>query len=357
MATVENDIAVLTEGQATTFAVLKRRADHRCYRNGDPKKVAAIMTERNDLLASIADRIKDYRDGEFAVPTMVDHVNRWINQFDPEVQVPILCELDYVFAQTYVSKLTMHQFLTDTIDQFSYRFWQSARILDIQETGRSQSEIVKLVDEIISKKYGIKIADGESKNGDIVYFDDAVFTGNRVSDDLKNMFQRSQHEKRLHIIAFAIHTRAKEKIKNKFAHVNVKVNVLYELCFENRHMRNPKNGELAPTDVLRPSEITERKQSERKSCLFSSVESRQLLENEFLRKDKEILEFPSKPNPLLKPLGYNNRYKNSKLGFGSLLVTYRRCPNTCPLAFWWGNPSPTHPFDTLRHWYPLFPRF
>lgn len=313
------------------------------------------MTERNDLLASIADRIKDYRDGKFAVPTMVHHVNRWIDQFDPEVQVPILCELDYVFAQTYVSKLIMRQFLTDTIDRFSYKFWQSARILDIQKTGKSQSKIVELVGEIILKKYGIRLAGGESKKGDIVYFDDAVFTGNRVNDDLKNMFERSRNETRLHIIVYAIHAHAKEKIKNRFAHVNV--NVLYKLCFENRYICNPKNGELVPTDVLRPSEIAERKQSERKSCIFSDIEGRQLLENEFLRKGKEILEFPSKPDPLLKPLGYSNRYNNRGLGFGSLLVTHRSCPNTCPLAFWWGNHSPTHPFDPLRCWYPLFPRF
>jgi hypothetical protein len=33
------------------------------------------------------------------------------------------------------------------------------------------------------------------------------------------------------------------------------------------------------------------------------------------------------------------------LGFGSVIVTFRNCPNTCPLPFWAGDP-----------WYPLFPR-
>jgi hypothetical protein len=33
------------------------------------------------------------------------------------------------------------------------------------------------------------------------------------------------------------------------------------------------------------------------------------------------------------------------LGFGSTLVTFRNCPNNCPLAFWAGYP-----------WYPLFQR-
>ncbi len=33
------------------------------------------------------------------------------------------------------------------------------------------------------------------------------------------------------------------------------------------------------------------------------------------------------------------------LGFGSLVVTFRNCPNNAPLALWVGDP-----------WYPLFPR-
>ena len=33
------------------------------------------------------------------------------------------------------------------------------------------------------------------------------------------------------------------------------------------------------------------------------------------------------------------------LGFGSLVVTFRNCPNNAPLALWAGDP-----------WYPLFPR-
>ena len=33
------------------------------------------------------------------------------------------------------------------------------------------------------------------------------------------------------------------------------------------------------------------------------------------------------------------------LGFGSLIVTYRNCPNNAPLALWVDAP-----------WYPLFPR-
>jgi hypothetical protein len=50
--------------------------------------------------------------------------------------------------------------------------------------------------------------------------------------------------------------------------------------------------------------------------------------------------------PLLKdfhrPLGL---VPLQTLGFGSTIVTFRNCPNNCPLVLWAGHP-----------WYPLFPR-
>src|SRR5205823_14973302 len=42
------------------------------------------------------------------------------------------------------------------------------------------------------------------------------------------------------------------------------------------------------------------------------------------------------------PLGYD---VFKCVGFGSLLVTYRNCPNNCPLVLWAGDP-----------WFPLSPR-
>ena len=58
------------------------------------------MAERDDLLASIAATTVDYREGDLPAPTP-EHVGRWINQFDAEVQLPILRELDHVLKQTY----------------------------------------------------------------------------------------------------------------------------------------------------------------------------------------------------------------------------------------------------------------
>ena len=43
--------------------------------------------------------------------------------------------------------------------------------------------------------------------------------------------------------------------------------------------------------------------------------------------------FASNPSQMLKPLGYSP----FDPGFGSMFVTYRNCPNNCPLALWYGE--------------------
>ena len=304
------------------------------------------MTERENLLTSIADTINDYQDGKFAVHPVANHVDRWIGQFDRELQIPMLRELNHVFQRTYISQVAMRQFLIDIADQFSCEFWQSAHIYNIQKRGRSQSEIMEIFGEILKGKCGFAIEDRKSADGNLVYFDDAVFTGDHVINDLGKIITK---DSKLCIIAVASHTYAQYRIERRFA--QTKVNVYSKWRFENRRSWHKPMGGLVPTDVLRPSEIGKRDQSARTSLFFSSVEGRELLENQFFRAGEKIREFAKNPDPELKPLGYSNL----ESGFGSLFVTYRNCPNNCPLALWYGDPS-YHPSHPLSRWYPLFPR-
>jgi hypothetical protein len=75
---------------------------------------------------------------------------------------------------------------------------------------------------------------------------------------------------------------------------------------------------------------------------FSSEAGRHLLEQEFLKTGLYIRSRCPHLNTYQRPLG--NMVLDT-LGFGSLFVTFRNCPNNCPLALWAGEP-----------WYPLFPR-
>ena len=114
------------------------------------------MGEHGDLLTSIADIIRDYRAGEIPEPTP-DHVDEWIRQFDDDVQVPILRELNHVFKRTYVSKAKARELFREVVDHYSCEFWRSANLLDIQEQGKSQSEIRELVASLIQEKCGTEI--------------------------------------------------------------------------------------------------------------------------------------------------------------------------------------------------------
>lgn len=101
------------------------------------------MAERSVLLKSIADTIYDYRAGEFPQATP-GHVARWISQFDGDVQVPLLKEIDHVLKQTYFDKDFVSNFFNNRVKnekitgENPLTFWQSANFLCIQQNGHSR---------------------------------------------------------------------------------------------------------------------------------------------------------------------------------------------------------------------------
>ena len=319
------------------------------------------MTERRNLLASIINAIKDYRAGEIDEPTP-DHVGRWISQFDENVQLPMLRELDHVFKLTYISRDKALQSFRQVARNFSYDFWRTAHILDIQRNGRSQREIRELFRHILRELCGSDINYRGSAGGDFVYLDDAIFTGERVIDDLSHWLQNQTIENvTLHVMVIAIHELGRhwieieqnlESLKTE-KQISINVRVFFdEFVFENRRSDRNQSDVLWPTaEVYSDDHFRPRQPGYRVSRLFTSEEGRQLLERVFLDAGRKIQNFANEPNPMLKPLGF---YRFNP-GFGSLLVTYRNCPNNCPLALWYGNPEypPNHP---LGRWYPLFPR-
>ena len=168
------------------------------------------MSERSKLLVSIADTIKDYREGEIAPPTP-DHVDRWVYQFDNTVQVPLLHELDHVFKKTYFSKSYVSGFFENLIENEKLvgdkprDFWQNATILDIQQRGHSQTEIRELFGQALKRKYGLSIDECGSRGGVFIYLDDALFTGARIGADVSDWIANGPDKATLHIIVIASH--------------------------------------------------------------------------------------------------------------------------------------------------------
>ena len=324
------------------------------------------MTERKDFLASIAATIADYREGDLPAPTPA-HVERWINQFDPAVQLQILREMDHVLKQTYFSRKGTRKFLVGLFQTEKLvcadpcAFWKGVKFLDIQGGGASQKEMLALFSKVLEKKCGFEADDCGSAPEAFVYLDDAIFTGNRVRRDLETWIaEQAPAEATVHVITIALHSGgqyyANTKIKEaaKAAGKNIDLSWWRAIELEDRR------AQTTTSDVLRPVAIPDdevvkayvagmRYAPNLRTAgnvggngIFSSDAGRQLLETEFLKAGVRIRKMCPHLNQYQRPLG--NMILDT-LGFGSLIVTFRNCPNNAPLALWAGDP-----------WHPLFPR-
>ena len=333
------------------------------------------MNERSKLLASIADTIKDYREGEIVQPTP-EHVAKWVHQFDNAVQVPLLRELDYVLKKTYYSKSYVIRFFENLIDYEKLvgdkprDFWQNATTLDIQQRGHSQTEIRELFGEVLKRKYGLNIDECGSRDGVFIYLDDALFTGIRIGADVSDWITNGPEKATLHIIVIASHNLGEWQCTKRLneialeAQKEIDLHLWASIRLENRKFRRDRSEVLWPTALPNDDDLQNYVQSETRfpfeprppggrlrKNIFSSENGRQLLEKELLLAGVRIRAFCANPSQAMRPLGFGP----FGVGFGSTIVTYRNCPNNCPLALWWGDPDAlsSHPFSK---WYPLLPR-
>lgn len=334
------------------------------------------MSARNDLLASIADTIQDYRAGEIAKPSP-DHVDRWIRQFDKDVQVPLLNEVDHVLKKTYFSKAGVTRFFANQIKHKDLAgaspcdFWQAAHLLDIQKQGHSQKEIRHLFGEALHEQCSLEMEECGSAGGAFVYLDDVLFSGGRIGTDLSAWIaDKAPSESTVHILVIATHHlgewQCKGRLKKAAADVGkkLKLQCWAAIRLENRKAYRNTSEVLWPTDVPNDAALQAYVAGEEKfpfqprqpggkleHDVFSSEVGRQLLERELLLAGMRIRYFSQNPSRALRPLGFSA----FGLGFGSMIATFRNCPNNAPLALWWGDPDAVlgHPF---RNWSPLLPR-
>lgn len=165
------------------------------------------MTERQNLLESIASTAADYRAGDLTVISP-EHVNRWIKQFDVAVQIPILREMDYTLKSTYFSLSRVIAFLRELLQTKNLAgtdpctFWRGVQFLDIQGDGNSQTDMLALFDEVLQEKCSFGIEQSDRASTVYVYLDDAIFTGNRVRRDLEKWIaEQAPVRARAHVIS------------------------------------------------------------------------------------------------------------------------------------------------------------
>lgn len=324
------------------------------------------MRKKSGLLNSIAGTIADYRAGEISTPTP-EHVETWIEQFDHGVQDPLLEELDHVLKQTYIPKATVLEFLSglvkheDVAGRDPCSFWEAVKFLDIQGGGNSQREMLRMFDSLLKEECDLGIDACGADPKAYLYLDDGVFTGNRIRNDISSWTQSdAPQDAKVHVVTIALHRGgqfyAEAGIQEAAQRAGKKINVCWWRCvsIEDRKKYIDSSDVLRPRSLpqdeltreyvqgLKYAPVLRKPGSVGKNKFFSSEEGRHLLEQEFLKAGVLIRSMCPYLNVYQRPLG---NMVLETLGFGSLFVTFRNCPNNCPLAFWAGDP-----------WYPLFPR-
>lgn len=333
------------------------------------------MTERTDLLGSIAQTISTYRQHERKPPISPtpDHVERWINQFTQQNQLGLLREFDHALRGTFITKETMTGFLTSQLRNKALvgtdaaAYWKSANFLKIQIDGQSQKEMLELFDECLKASFGFSTATCGSPGGDYIYLDDVIFSGGRVGSDLQAWIaNKAPNNARVIVLVMVTHTLGEFQLGGNVAKAitasgkKIKVEYMRALELENRLKYRDESEVLWPCSLPNDKRVHDYVSAETKYPFkprtptkdahgpFSSQEGRKLVEHELLIAGVHIR---SKGNvsPVNRPLGHGF----FGVGFGSMLTTYRNCPNNCPLAMWWGDPD--EKVGALA-WYPLLPR-
>lgn len=331
------------------------------------------MSERDDLLASVANAIKTYREGELPTPT-VAHVDRWLRQFTDQNQLPFLREFDHVIRQTFLTKGMVGSFLANLAKNEKLvggadpkAYWAGANLLRIQKAGQSQKEMVHLFADTLKTQFGLDIANCGRAGGPYIYLDDVLFTGGRVGTDIEAWITKAAPQSAtVHVIVIALHTLGhfytEKRLRTLAEKSGKKIDIQYWrlITLENRKYHKNSSDVLWPANVPSDAAVAAYVAAEEKFPLdpriaggplglFSSEQGRQLLESEFLLAGVKIRSLTQAPKNFMRPLGFGN----FGVGFGSLIATYRNCPNNCPLALWWGDPDAA---SGALHWYPLLSR-
>lgn len=245
------------------------------------------------------------------------------------------------------------------------QFWTCVNFLNIQQGGSSQRDMLELFNNALQSKFGYDLSKCVSPTGPFVYLDDIIFSGNRVRYDIEKWINDlAPSPCTIHVIVIAYHRGGQWYASNRLLEAAKKagktVHIRWWRCVEFEDRRSY----ISQSDVLRPTVFPEDEDIQEyvkmlsdagyppeqrqvtdppyKSPLFSSESGRQLLEQSFLAAGVRIRKLSPYLPEQIRPLGYSVL---RTLGFGSVIVTFRNCPNTCPPALWAGDP-----------WYPLFPR-
>ncbi|HDU8563518.1 hypothetical protein Q4R40_16385 [Morganella morganii] len=333
-----------------------------CYNN---------VTDR-DLMEQIAAKLNDYRNPPQGGMSL-DHVNRWINQFELNDRRFVLEETNRLMGIRYFSESDYRRVVSSiAADEQNENLFQTAAFLDIQNQGTSQSEFLDLLRENCVEEFDVVTRTSQrqrvSSFREFIYVDDVSFSGAKAINDLI-WFVDNFELQNITILVYFLgrHTYSTWKIKDhleqRFADRNILVGVGgHEFaCVENQR-RNSSNSEVLwpkAQSVSIPEwadgqahYLGTYRNGYTANTFFPDEQRRDRFEAILTEIGFYILGHSQNPSEVIKPLGFSTF---NGVGFGGTIFTYRNCPNNTPLAYWWGTYLRTGN-RALDCWYPLMKR-
>ncbi len=324
-----------------------------------------------DLMGQIASKLSDYR---YPPPAGMDvnHVNRWIQQFEPNDRRFVLEETDRLMGLGYFSERHYQKAANEEAnDQENEQIFNDGAFLNIQLQGSSQREYLNLIQSL--REDAINVI---SRNTDVnwvhsfrefVYADDVSFSGAKAISDLTWFITHFELQNiTIYVYFMGLHTFAEWKIKEQLERVFLDRNITIEvnggkfIRVENQRRNSSQSGVCAKAEsVSMPLWATRTvnftgtyREGYSENDIFPDETRRDRFEAILTKIGFSILVHSQNPSPVIKPLGFST-FRG--VGFGGTIFTFRNCPNNTPLAFWWGSYHVTGQ-PALDCWYPLMRR-
>lgn len=165
--------------------------------------------QKDIMEREIAEIIKGFRQDSIEIEMNQEHVHKWISQFSPDTQNIILEETLHILKEWYFPKDKINLFLDEMMDYLKSEnenatdeepmkdiyFW------NIQESGKSQSQLVEMLNDRVNQKYGCGIRTGKLMSEKYyVYLDDGLYTGSRLRKDIKHCIEMIPEGSRIDVI-------------------------------------------------------------------------------------------------------------------------------------------------------------
>lgn len=301
--------------------------------------------------------IKDYGLGKFGDLDNA-HVRKWLEQFDDNHSI-IASETANILEKYYISESDFKLFSEALPVRLKNDFGDNFTIIKAQEASKSQTFLIEMIEKNNTNNNFIKNKNLITRN--LIYIDDFIFSGQTLVSDFKKWFDvnPSVRNATVYVITIAKYDYNTDNtlrfLESRYKEKNIKFKSLafakYKMT-DSFQLNSSSLNDSNVSDYILMNPANSPKPRVRAGNLINNINNRNLYEIEMIKAGIKIIGFCENPHPVMRPFGFGSY----GLGFGGALFSYRKCPNTTPLAFWWGNPNypiQSHPF---RKWYPLMQR-